>query len=166
VIYIGIDPGAQGGLVALDGDIRVLAFSVMPKREDAIWGWISLQGKIGKAQEGSSYGTVAVIEQVGGYVGEAQPGSAMFNFGWSYGGLRMALVAADISFEAVVPRVWQSALGILPRKKSEGKTEWKKRLRSEAAKRYPRVVVTASVADALLIAAYCKMTREAKDGED
>jgi len=148
--YIGIDPGAQGGMAALlDGG--AVCFTSMPKDEAGIWRWVR------SFEPDGDRDVRAVIEQVQGYIGEGQPGSSMFKFGQGYGTLRMALVAAGIPFEAVTPRVWQSALSIPPRKKSENRGQWKQRLKTEAEIRYPRLLVTLAVADALLLAEYCKM---------
>jgi hypothetical protein len=100
----------------------------------------------------------AVIEKV-----HAMPGngvSGMFKFGMSYGGLRMALIAAGIPFEEVQPRAWQKAMGIPPRSKTESGTQWKNRLKAKAQQLYPAEKVTLAVADALLIATYCQRKQE------
>lgn len=102
----------------------------------------------------------AVLEQVGGYVGQGQPGSAMFSFGAAYGHMEMALAAAGIPYETVQPARWQKGLKIPGRKKDEGKTAWKNRLKARAQMLFPRVKVTLAVADALLIAEYCRRARE------
>lgn len=104
----------------------------------------------------------AVIERVSGYVGEAQPGSAAFKFGQSYGGLRMALVAAGIPFEEVTPQVWQRKMGVTPRRKDESKTAWKNRLKAKAQQLYPGVKVTLATADALLLAEFCRRRQEGR----
>ena len=153
-VYIGVDPGTTGGLVALtqqpSGSVWE-RFTSMPRTERGIWDWFDtplFQGSVGPV--------IAVIEQVSGYLGEAQPGSAMFKFGASYGGLRMALVAAGIPFAAVRPQVWQKLLGIKPRRKKENRTAWKNRLKSEAERLFPDLKITLATADALLIAYYCR----------
>ena len=161
---IGVDPGANGGLVCFQidvatGEVVKTRFSSMPDTEEKIWHWFD---------EIPADSCDAVIEQVRGYMGQPkdskdgdkkvfQPGSAMFNFGWSYGGLRMALTGHGINFIDVPPHVWQRGLGITSRRRTEGKPAWKKRLQSIAQKMYPRLKVTAKVADALLIATYCRV---------
>jgi hypothetical protein len=84
----------------------------------------------------------------------------MFNFGANYGALRMALTAAGIPFEEVVPGVWQRGLNIPPRKKTEGKTAWKNRLKAKAQQLFPSVKITLATADALLIAEFCRRKHE------
>lgn len=107
-IYLGIDPGASGGLAVLATDTQEAV--PMPETEKEVWEWFRWYVPGMKP--------FAVIEKVGGFIqGNAAPGSAMFNFGWGYGGLRMALVAAGIPFEEVTPQRWQKALGISPRRK-------------------------------------------------
>src|SRR5580658_5616558 len=118
-IYIGIDPGKTGGLAVIWDES--VSTEPMPSTERDIWDFFRLWG---------NDKSTAVIEKVGGFVrGNPAPGSAMFNFGMGYGGLRMALIAAGIPFIAVQPQRWQKALGIPPRKKTESKTAWKNRLK-------------------------------------
>ena len=163
-IYVGIDPGSSGGLAALHNRPSCVS---MPDTDRDLWDWIS--------QTADSLTPVfAVIEKVSGWTGgnknksgapyahEGAPGSAMFKFGTSYGGLRMALVAAGIPFEEVVPRTWQKALGITPRAKTESKGQFKNRLKAKAQQLFPSEKVTLATADALLIAEYCRRKQEGK----
>ncbi len=180
-LYIGIDPGASGGIASIyelgGGSVGIAV--VMPKTEKDLWNLMSN----GLDQEDCE-SCFAVIEQVGGFIGGPSPGSAMFKFGMSYGGLRMALTAAGIPFEAVPPQKWQKALGIPPKKKATGTekvqltkgkhkgewrvkktggesgTEFKNRLKAHAQQLFPNIEVTLSTADALLIAEYCKRKRQ------
>jgi hypothetical protein len=150
--FLGIDPGVSGGMVFIDGE--AVCLTAMPKTERDIWEWI--EGC--KYDENRySHSVLAVIEKVGGYVaGHAAPGSAMFNFGWSYGGLRMALTAADIPFEEVTPQRWQKSLRITPRNRDDSKTKWKNKLKGVAQRLFPGVQVTLATCDALLIVEYLR----------
>lgn len=148
--YLGIDPGASGGLACLkDGEL--LAVKLTDKSLHDAWDWIS-----------DHLGTdaFAVIEKVGGYVGEAQPGSAAFKFGFSAGALTAMLVAASIPFEEVIPRTWQKGVGVVARGKGEGKTEFKNRLKAKAQQLFPDHHITLATADAILIAEHCRRKRE------
>ena len=147
-VYMGIDPGKSGG-IALLFDNEVIA-TKMPETPADVLDWI----------RESASNCVAVIEQVGGYTGEGQPGSAMFNFGRGVGHLEMALLTCKIPTESVPPRKWQKALGISAKKKTETKTQWKNRLKSVAQRLFPSITVTLATSDALLIAEYCKRKRE------
>lgn len=168
VNYIGVDPGASGGVAALNS-LEVRAFG-MPGTERDLWELVASLG---------GPDSFAIIERVSGYIGEGQPGSSAFKFGMSYGLLRMALVASGTPFEEITPQKWQGALGIAPRKKGvkqlvaltkgknkgqkrmkevggESPSQFKNRLKARAQQLYPSVKVTLSTADALLIATYCK----------
>ena len=152
--YLGIDPGKNGGIASIH--CGVAAAAPMPATERDVWNL--LLSCIPQAQSVRTGNITAVIEKVGGFVGgNPLPGSAMFNFGASYGGLRMALIAAGIPFIEVTPQRWQKALGIPPRKKTESKTAWKNRLKALAQQQFPKVDVTLKTADALLIALYCSL---------
>jgi len=144
--YLGIDPGRNGGIILLQGKGGIHT-NKMPSTDKDIWDLINLP---------SCTECFAAIEKVGGYVGKKQPGSAMFKFGMSYGGLKMALTAADIPFEEVVPQRWQKAMGVPPKKKTETNVQWKNRLKAKAQQLFPAVKVTLAIADALLIAEYCR----------
>jgi hypothetical protein len=106
----------------------------------------------------------ACIELVTGYV----PGSKamtfqMFNFGKGVGHLEMAMAASVVEYAEVSPSVWQKALGVTPRRKKRGRVkgesdaQWKTRLADFARRLYPDAKVTKAVADALLIARYCRL---------
>jgi hypothetical protein len=154
-LYIGIDPGASGGLASVLSCGSVVIESMPPTEQD-VWEWFRSQRSFGP-----SITTFACIEQVGGFIaGNASPGSAMFKFGMSYGSLRMALVAAEIPFEAVTPQRWQKALGVVKRARDESKSDFKNRLKARAQQLFPREKITLATADALLIAEYCRRFRE------
>lgn len=157
-VFVGIDPGASGGFAAINlplpramapSECRlrgVVAESFANRTDREIWELFQFLPE----------NAVAVIEQNSGYVGGAgNPGSAMFKFGLSTGKLHGYLVAAKIVYREVTPRTWQKALGIPARKKSESKTEFKRRLKTFCERRYPSVPVTLATCDALLIATYC-----------
>jgi len=160
--YLGIDPGASGGLAVIEVEegssvIKVVA-APMPPTEADIWDWISQN--ISWWLRGGKNSCFAVIEKVGGYVGGAgQPGSAMFKFGQNYGSLRMALIASGIPFQEVTPQAWQKEVGMGGKKKGEEKGAWKNRIKAKAQQLFPVLTagsVTLKTADALLIAMYCR----------
>jgi hypothetical protein len=170
--FIGIDPGKSGGIAALcRSDVWVWP---MPTTERDIWDRLRCWEE----------GTTAVIEKVGGYTGEGQPGSRMFNFGKNYGSLLMALTAAEIKFEEVTPQQWQKTFAVVPRKyktvidkKASGSTSGKKkvwletkgqfkdRLRRKAQQIFPQLPIwreprskgrQLEICDSLLIAEFCR----------
>lgn len=138
LIYIlGLDPGLSGGLAVVGSD-GLAECAKMGSTEkdtfDEIWA-ILKEYKVRKAY----------IERASSR--PFQGGPSTFTFGMGYGGLRMALIALEIPFEAVAPGVWQRAMGCL----SKGN---KNTTKARAQELYPQVKVTHAVADALLIATY------------
>ncbi len=147
-VFMGIDPGASGGIAVVhDGIVEAAS---MPKTERDVWEWIN---------RWSSPEMFAVIEKVGGFIGVPHPGSAMFKFGMSCGGLRMALTAAGVPYEDVTPQKWQKALGIPVRKKTESKGDHKNVLKAAAQRIFPKEKITLATADALLLVEYCRRKR-------
>lgn len=143
-VYLGIDPGASGGMAVLRGDH--LTCIGMPETERDIWDWIA-----------GSTATLAIIEKVGGFIkGNPAPGSAMFNFGQNYGSLRMALIGLKIPFVEAQPQKWLKSLGIPARGKDMSTKDWKNSLKRRAQQMFPNNQITLSTADAALIAEYCR----------
>lgn len=162
-IYIGIDPGQNGGLVALFSSGKIDAVP-MPQTERGIWEWFSEFNDLVVPRQ-----LTAVIEKVHSMPDQGVASS--FKFGIGYGYLRMALIAAGIPFEEVDPRAWQKGVGIPPKKKEESKPQWKNRLLALAQQLHPSLELwrekkakgrQLAVADALLIATYCKRKHEGK----
>lgn len=159
--FIGIDPGVHGGLAVITKDGVATAYNTTTEQQT--WDLIRSVARAHADIEDCGDHTVMVtrvfacIEQVGGYIGDAHPGSRMFEFGRSYGSLRMALVAAGIPFETVRPQAWQKALGLRTRVEGEETGAWKNYLKGVAKERFPQVKVTKAVADALLIAGYARV---------
>lgn len=157
-VFIGIDPGASGGLAIIGhycGGINGADATAMPQTHRGAWDWLRTTTAAPKLL------AFAAIESNTGYVGgEGNPGSAMFKFGKSHGLLEMALIAAGIPYEQITPNVWQRKLGIPPKKRDEKKSAFKNRLKARAEELFPNVKVTLATADALLIAEYCRRKRK------
>jgi crossover junction endodeoxyribonuclease RuvC len=148
VTYIGIDPGKSGGIAVISDDsgegCETFAIAKMTETDIAA----TLMGA--RPLEGSMF---AYIEKV-----HAMPGqgvTSMFTFGQSYGFLRDCLISLGIPFEEATPRKWQAALGCL----SGGD---KNVTKARAQQLFPSVKVTHAIADALLIAEYCRRVRKSK----
>lgn len=104
-----------------------------------------------------------VLEEVNGFAGKAQPGSAMFKFGEGYGFLKGVVQALGIKLELVRPQVWQKAFSLGTAARCASKSEWKNKLKAEAQRRFPKLPVTLATADALLILEW-SMGRKRTDG--
>jgi|15BtaG_2_1085339.scaffolds.fasta_scaffold00166_15 hypothetical protein len=118
MIYIGIDPGVSGAIVALDHDHKVRVCVRMPvlnigKKgktknilDDA--GVLAELRSIKAQAEHHGVATFTVLEK-----SQAMPGqgvTSMFNYGGVYHALKMALTAVELPFDVVHPRRWQKKI--------------------------------------------------------
>jgi len=143
--YIGIDPGQSGGIAALDDEGRVLLAAKLAERTDVEI--LNLLSNIAVNAMGDGLVLRAVIEQV--HSMPSQGVASSFTFGTSYGALRMALAARAIPYELVSPAKWQKVLGC----RSGGDKNVTKRRAQEL---FPSLKVTHAIADALLLAEFCR----------
>lgn len=142
--YVGIDPGLSGGIALLTDYGSVVEVRKMPDTErdvlDVLHAFATRNGQCDD-------GTKATLEFVRS---SPQMGvTSSFTFGCGYGGLRMALTAAQIPFDQVTPQKWQAAMQC----RTKGDKNVSKRRAQEL---FPTVKVTHAIADALLIAEYCR----------
>ena len=147
MIFIGIDPGKDGGMAVLGGSAIPYTFSFTKKTPADIWFEIAccetMKDKF------------CVIERVSARPAKNKEGktvqgiSSTFKFGYNAGMLEGFLVAACIPYEFVIPAKWQRYMGCLTG--GDKKITYKK-----AQQLFPLNKITHSVADALLIAEYCK----------
>lgn len=136
---IAIDPGRSGGIAIIRAGEPVSAVT-MPMAETDI---VNLLADIAPRR--------AVLEEVGGYVGKADPGSAMFKFGRNFGLLLGVLMGMRVPVELIKPQAWQKRLALGSRPKEMSKADWKRKLKDRAARANPHMRVTLATADALLI---------------
>lgn len=143
---LAIDPGASGGYAWPVEDIVVAR--PMPDTEGELLDDL-------RAIRAMAKDVTVTIEEVGGYVGSAQPGSAMFKFGRGFGFLLGACMALGYRVQLVRPQRWQSRLGLGTASSCASKSEWKRKLKAEAQRRFPNCPdITLKTADALLILDY------------
>lgn len=138
-VYLGIDPGVSGGIAALSADGDVVLVSKMPERMHETWRLVS-----GLAAGGECFAALEFVRS------SPQMGvRSVFTFAESYGALGMALVAAGVAFDEVLPRTWQGAL--------DCRTGGDKNItKAKAQMMFPTVRVTHAIADALLLAEFCR----------
>lgn len=151
-IDIGIDPGGSGALAVLitreddKEDPFVYRFKNMTESEIvAQFQQVSLMA--------SNVKVFGVLEKVNAMPGQGV--SSTFKFGQAYGFVRACMYVCGMPFEVDTPQKWMKFYG-MKKKKEESKTDWKRRLKEKAQQLYPDLKVTADMADALLIARYCK----------
>ena len=172
---LSIDPGLSGGIAVSLGDgMGIVSVYPMPNTEGEV---MSLLKAI--VEEGDANTTRAVIEDVGGYIGDAQPASSAFRFGRSVGFNLGVLSALGVRVELVRPQAWQKALGLgvsgrqrcrpgagkEERKKiqllnARIKRDWKNKLKQKAQELFPGLPVTLKTCDSLLLLEYAKRTQQ------
>lgn len=137
MISMGIDPGMSGAIVVLDDDAVEVCRGDDTERD--IWEFISRWDWDGPV--------FAIIERVSAM--PKQGVSSTFKFGKNYGFLRGCLIGNGIPFEEVCPAKWQQVMGC----RSKGD---KNVTKARAQQLFPGIKVTHQIADALLIAEYCR----------
>jgi hypothetical protein len=145
-VILAIDPGASGGM-AVSAFGKISCHALPPTEGDRL----ELIRGFKQAADVEQVECECVLEQVGGFAGKRQPGSAMFKFGAGYGFLVGVVQALGIKLELVRPQVWQKAFGLGTAAGCARKSEWKNKLKAEAQRRFPQLPVTLATADALLI---------------
>lgn len=146
-VFIGIDPGVSGGIAAIDDNGRALGVHNMPATERDLLDVLCLYVNPGTQ-------TRAVLERVSSspVMGRA----SAFTFGRMVGQLEMALVALQIPYDRVVPQKWQAALGARTKGIIGVRAADKNITKRRAQALFPSSKVTHAVADALLLAEYCR----------
>lgn len=142
MIWIGIDPGKSGAIAALS--VHGVDLCRCDQTERDISDWLLDVLPMDRRF------VFALLEQVSAM--PKQGVSSTFKFGQSYGFLRGVLIAHDVPFETVTPVKWQTAMKC----RSGGD---KNVTKARAQELYPREKVTHAVADALLLATYCRQMR-------
>lgn len=139
VTYIGIDPGKSGGLAWINDDGA--GAIAMPKTVKDRWLAIS------QLESPTCY---CMMERVATspQMGVVSAGTFMQN----RGELLACLVASGIPYDEVAPAKWQRALGCLTRGD-------KNITKGKAQSMFPELKITHAVADALLLAEYCRRNR-------
>lgn len=142
-MIVAIDPGLSGGLAWRRDDGSVQS-APMPDTEGDV-------ADVLRSLKAEDYTTLAVIEDVPWVVGAKVSPAAVAKLHRNVGFLHGALHAYGFPVIRVLPRVWQSGLGVGTRRESGSGSVWKNKLKAEAQRRFPGQSVTLKTADALLI---------------
>jgi crossover junction endodeoxyribonuclease RuvC len=138
--WLGIDPGQSGSIACLFPSGNATWIKLDSTDHD-VSDW--LQDVI------ANYYCKAVIERVSAM--PKQGVSSSFKFGRSFGFLQGLLVAYKVPFALITPQTWQKHMKCL--------TKGDKNVSKAAAQRlWPKIKITHTNADALLIAEYCRST--------
>lgn len=149
--YIGIDPGKAGGIACVTASSGAVAVK-MPESDrdilDLLRRWVA-------DEDGSCF---AMLEKV--HSSPQMGVASAFTFGQGWGRLRMALAAAWIPFDLVSPQAWQKALGCRTGGNIGAKVAADKGITKRRAQElFPHLTVTHAIADALLLAEYCRRVK-------
>jgi len=148
--YIGIDPGQQGGIGILNEAGQYVRSFKFTKQTDADISEMFdyLQDLKGVMNECSIF---AILEKV--HSMPKQGVASSFKFGSSFGFLRGMLAAHRIPWDYVSPQKWQKALSCQTRGD-------KNITKAKAQRLWPEQKITHAIADALLIAEYCRLIKK------
>ena len=158
--YLGIDPGAHGCIVAItprdDDHPLVAACRLHNHARFEVIDWVRQYDGLG----GFGDNPHVAIEKVSS---SPQMGvRSAFSFGQSFGWLEGILQTLGFPHQYVRPQTWQSDLQIPPRKKKT-QPEHKRVILDFARAAYPQEIMTADVADALLIAHWCRQQHKGEE---
>ena len=166
-VYIGIDPGLSGGVAIIVGT----TVKLYPFMKLLTSGFIDLmQGVLGYGSE-----VKCILEKVSAFpaaVEDTTPcpqcgtgvhtmkmirgATSTWTFAQNYGEIIGVLRALGVPFEERPPKAWQG-LVFMKKDRGESQSSWKGRLKDKGRQLYPNVVgLTLPVADALLIAHFCR----------
>jgi hypothetical protein len=139
--FIGVDVGVGGGIAIIDNHGTALRAVKMPETDaDLLAVFLPMPPVDARA----------VLEKV--HSSPQMGVVSAFSFGGSYRACRMALTASGIPFDEVTPFKWQRRMECL----SAGD---KNVTKARAQQLFPAVKVTHAIADALLLAEFCRRTQ-------
>jgi Holliday junction resolvasome RuvABC endonuclease subunit len=145
--FLGIDPGASGG-IAVVGD-RCEAHKMPETLRDILDLILALKARhdIRFALLEELHAMPAAVEEK---LGIKRGSISMWKLGAHYGALKMALTAAGIRFDERVPAVWQKIMCC--------RTGGNKNIsKARAQQLFPDLKITHHIADALLIASTARV---------
>jgi hypothetical protein len=139
-LYIGIDPGKNGGISAITCEGEPFSADKMPSTA------LELVETLEHVKECANR-VHCVLEKV---ASSPQMGVvSAFSFGQGYGRIEGVLASLRIPYAVTSPQAWQKALGCMTGgNKNVSKTR--------AMQMFPAWKITHAIADSLLLAEYCR----------
>jgi hypothetical protein len=145
-LYVGIDPGREGGIAALSAAHQL-----------RVWHMPATKRDISDLLVALAPGVVAVVlERQQSFPGQGV--ASTFALGRHYGLLEGLLTAYKLSFQDVPAYQWQKAMGVASAK-GKTKVQHKNTLKGLAQQLFPHTALTLATCDAALIAEYAFRTR-------
>lgn len=153
-LYVGIDPGASGGVAYHMPASGAFGCFNMPdtladlrdRLNELTQTALKSAMGVGRLLPGEA---VVLLEKTGGYM-PGNSGPAAVKFARHCGSLEGLLVGMRISFDEVAPSKWQKHFGTLPKDKKDRKNA----IKDQMQKKYPDLKVTLKTADALALLTY------------
>ena len=144
-IYIGIDPGKNGGIALIYNDVAVCKRcpTTVLEMAEVIESWTD-------RKEAGNLQKQAIIEAVHSF--PHQGVRSVFTFGEGYGKWLGILAAHKIPYTQVSPQKWMKFYQPLSKEKKDRKNQ----LKHLAQQRFPEIKITLATADAILLANYLK----------
>lgn len=112
MIYVGVDPGAKGGVSAIDENNEIL-FAVPMSRENLV----DKMKQVDAWRTEWNCGAIACVEKVGAMPGQGVTG--MFNFGKNAGFIEGVLETLKIPYQLVPPQTWKKSFSLIHKDKGE-----------------------------------------------
>ena len=110
MIYLGVDPGAKGGLAAIDENNKIL-FAVPMSRENLVNYIKMLNNDVIDRNDG----VIACVEKVGAMLGQGV--TSLFTFGQSAGFIDGVFESFEIPYQLVPPQTWKKSFSLLHKDK-------------------------------------------------
>ena len=147
-IYIGIDVGKSGGMaIIIDNGKKSCRRAIKYIPDHAI-----LRDTIESLIDNHNYPQIyCLIEKV--HSMPKQGVKSTFSFGENYGFWKGLLCGLDIYYKEITPQAWMKYFKI---PKFQSKKERKNYIKVLAHKKFPAIKMNLYVADACMIAQYCK----------
>ena len=102
-LYVGIDPGKDGGIVSVDENKKVIHKFFIPKIKTSV----DLR-KLNDYLKEFSEMCFIVMEQVHAIFGSSA--KSTFNFGQIYGQLEGMIIANNFNYQLTQPKIWQKEI--------------------------------------------------------
>ena len=148
-LFIGIDPGMNGGIAFIRPEMD--SYSIQSMRCPKTAPEMAEIFEIGIEQAEHMHEIVLFIEHVWSFPGDGRVGA--FRFGYNYGLWKGIASANGIDVYNIAPRKWQGGLNVPDNLKGRERKKW---LKEHAESLFPNIKITYNVSDAILIANYAK----------
>lgn len=148
MIYIGVDPGKNGGFAVLNSYGCLIDTQRMPSTPLDIYNYLS--------EIAHNYSEILCVLEDVGYGRPGQSSIATATFARHNGHLEMALLVLGLPTVTVTPQKWMRYYQLGTMSECKNKTVWKNKLKAKAQLLFPKNAkdITLNTSDAVLLANY------------